>query len=231
MIGVKQDFEDRVKEINLLFDFLKKSELDNAQIMIANTIKPINSDLISIFRANGLLMLYNLSESCIINAIEQIYIHIDSNSIDFNQLRDSIKTEIISSIKNNQDITPKKLVLKLNYIAQDIALESFDRKKLFSGNLHAGVVKELALKYGFDCRISAIKDEDGKLNSFEPNILKTVMRKRNDLAHGEYSFKDCGKNYSIQDLIHIKNQVISYLRQILEHIENYINDRKYLENR
>ncbi|NEN91620.1 MAG: hypothetical protein F6K48_23030 [Okeania sp. SIO3H1] len=52
----------------------------------------------------------------------------------------------------------------------------------------------------------------------------------NNLAHGIKSFAEVGKDKSADELIKIKNKVVKYLRQIIENIEIYINNREYLDS-
>ena len=66
-------------------------------------------------------------------------------------------------------------------------------------------------------------------STLDKTKLLTVKSKRNDLAHGIFSFKECGKDYGFQDLYEIKIHVVEYLRQILNNIENYINQKDHME--
>jgi hypothetical protein len=56
------------------------------------------------------------------------------------------------------------------------------------------------------------------------------MEKRNDLAHGNKSFANVGRNVTIGDILQIKEEVVEYLRQILTNIENYLENQEYLHS-
>jgi hypothetical protein len=56
------------------------------------------------------------------------------------------------------------------------------------------------------------------------------MENRNDLAHGNKSFADVGKEVTIEDILQIKDEVVEYLRQILINIENYLENQEYLHS-
>lgn len=227
MITVKRDFSNRVQEIELYFSFMEDVMLNNAVLSLQNgTTKVFTSDINKIFKANSFLLLYNLSESCIKNAIEQIYVTLDNSRISYDDLKKGIRKELIKYLKNN--INVNDLVDDINEVAYDLILRCFNSEKLLSGNLDARKVKELANKYGFSSSILPISNADGTLTEVLSDNLLTVKTRRNDLAHGIYSFKECGKDYTIQDLIAIKNHVIEYLRQILDNIELYITNREYL---
>jgi len=227
MIDVKRDFNDRVNEIELYFSFIENIVLKEAKLIYPdNTIEVLSSDLSKILKANSFLLLYNLSESCIKNAIEKIYTTLNNEGVSYDDLISSIKIEIIKFLKNNTN--PKDFAENINSITYDIIMKCFDSEKVLSGNLDAKKVKDLALRYGFSSSILPIVNLDGTRTPIDTMDILVVKNKRNDLAHGIYSFKECGKEYTPQDLIRIKNNVIAYLRQILDNIETYIIDKDYL---
>ena len=58
-----------------------------------------------------------------------------------------------------------------------------------------------------------------------------IKSKRNDLAHGNKSFGEVGRDVSIRELIQYKNETIEYMRAILQNIEEYLTDQQYLDSR
>ena len=230
MISVKKEFFNRVQEIELYFSFMENVILKEACLTYPDGSKDIlNSDIKEIFKANSFLLLYNLSESSIKNAIEQIYLTIEYNEINYDHLKAGIKKEIINFLKNN--INSKDFVINVNKIAFDIIIKCFDSEKLLSGNLDARKVKSLSTKYGFSSKIIPLSNSDGSLTNIDSDSLLMIKTRRNDLAHGIYSFKECGKDYTIQDLMKVKTHVIEYLRQIIDNIDTYIMNEEYLFNK
>jgi DNA-binding phage protein len=55
------------------------------------------------------------------------------------------------------------------------------------------------------------------------------MNKRNDLAHGNKSFAEIGKDITVEELLKIKEEVTAYLEQILNNINQYITGQDYLD--
>lgn len=227
MISVHTDFANRVQEIELYFSFMEKVMLENAQLSYSDGSTEIfTPDINKIFRANSFLLLYNLAESCMTNAIEAIYISMDNERVSYDDLKEGIRKEIIKFLKQNVNVND--FVASISNIGSEIILKCFESTKLLSGSLDAKKVRDLASKYGFDCTLSPFTKPDGTLSHIDSDNLLLVKRQRNHLAHGIYSFKECGKNYTIQDIIRIKNDVIEYLRQTLIHIENFITTKSYL---
>ena len=206
MISVKKIFEERKTEIEIYFNFLEK-------------YSPLKADeeLFKILKSNLLIMLYNLIESSISNAIEEIHNNIHSNNVSFDSLKENLKSIIITNTKR---VNPNDLVSKISNIATDIVKYTFKKDELFRGNVDAKKIRELADCYGFDSDTDYTKTKHG-------SHLVTIKGKRNDLAHGVYSFAEVGRAYPIEDLRDMKDTTISYIFEILGNIENFLINKGY----
>ncbi len=171
-------------------------------------------------KATGFLLLYNLIESTMTNAIETIFDDLKNQNISFDDVRDDIKKIIIKNFKDNK--STDNLLADIQIISIDIISVSFNKQKLFSGNLDAKKVKETAEKYGFSYQTNPTKTDNGS------DLLK-IKTNRNDLAHGFKSFEEVGKNYNADDLLKMQKRVIYYLKAILQNIETYISNQEYLK--
>lgn len=217
MKDVIRIFQERKGEIDVYFEFLEDLMVNNAQLVFHdNTKKNLDSALSKILRANGFLLIYNVVESCISQGIEAIYLDIINKGIDYNSIKPNIQKEIISNIKSN--INTETFITEVNDITLDI-IGQYPRK-IFSGNIDAKKIREIAVKYGFSHQTDAIFTKNGA-------SLVTVKEKRNHLAHGEISFQECGKEYTIQQIIEIKEEVIRYLEEILCNIEQFLLQQEY----
>jgi hypothetical protein len=58
--------------------------------------------------------------------------------------------------------------------------------------------------------------------------LLTVKTNRNDLAHGNKSFADVGRDFDVARLIAIKAEVIEFLKELLSNVAAYISTSAYL---
>lgn len=154
------------------------------------------------------------------NAIEAIFDEINDKEVSFDNLRDEIKKIVIENFKQN--MSSKNLLDSITNISLDIISASFDKQKLFSGNIDSQKIKKTAIKYGFSYETKARKTKNG-------SDLLTVKTNRNDLSHGLKSFEEIGKNAGVEELLQIQKRVISYLKGTLENIETYIDKREYLQ--
>lgn len=57
--------------------------------------------------------------------------------------------------------------------------------------------------------------------------LVIIKEKRNKLAHGQFTFSEIGRDYTINELIGFKNNTKNYLDNVLSEIESYINYKGY----
>ncbi len=146
-----EDFDRRSKEVSKYFLFLKNLEQSSIQLKMGNDrnpkIKNIDSDLEKTLKATGFLLLYNLVESTVRNAIESIFDEIQNKNISFDDVRDELKMVIVKNFKNNN--SAEKLISEINTISQDIISASFNKEKMFSGNIDAKKIKDTAILYGF----------------------------------------------------------------------------------
>ena len=60
----------------------------------------------------------------------------------------------------------------------------------------------------------------------EPVLLK-IKNGRNNLAHGDQSFEEYGRNLAIQDIVSMKVKVFSFLDELIEKVEKYLQEQLY----
>lgn len=219
MSGIILNFEEKVLEIEVYFDFLEKTLKNNASLVFPNNdIEQINNNLGKILKANSFILLYNLVESSIREAIAAIYAKMEYDVVSFDDLERSIKIEVIRNLKKNENATG--FVDGINVITSDIISKCFSEKDLFQGNVDARKIKDLAKIYGFSSNTDNIITRGG-------SCLLKIKKNRNDLGHGFKTFNECGQ-IPIDEVIRIKKEAIEYLRQILNNIQTYINQKDYL---
>lgn len=230
MQAIILDFNSKANEINEYFSFISTTTQLRG---LGGSNKIIVSPVVhNVLKANLFLLLYNLVESSFKDALEQLCIKITNDNIKYKDVIPEIKKLWIHKkyknfenchIPNNANKS-EFIMNKIDNIAEDIIKINFytnaDTKKSseISGNIDARKIRELNEKYGAKL-----------INSTEicANDLLTIKNKRNNLAHGDESFSICGANYTIQELEKIKKNSLQYMLFILNHIEKFINEKKY----
>lgn len=195
-----QDFNERSKEVSKYFIFLKNMEQGTIKLSMEGIegktkVRNIDSELEKTLKASGFLVLYNLIESTMRNAIETIFDELSSQGVSFNDMKPCLKKVIISNLKNLK--VDDGIVSQITNISIHIVNAGFNKEKLFSGNIDSRLIKEKAKEYGFSCTTNSSKTGNG-------SDLRTIKENRIDLAHGIKSFAEVGKDKSADELLKIK---------------------------
>lgn len=218
------DFQERVEEINRYFAFLEKLEQETLQLSVLKDDGqreniPLDSQLIKTLKANSFLLLYNLVESSMRNAVTAIFDELKNQRVSYNSVRIEIKKIVIQNFKKR---SPENLHFKIKDISTDIIAAGFQSQELFSGNIDQREISKTARNFGFSFNTEYNKTKHGE-------SLDMIMNKRNDLAHGNKSFAEIGKDITVEELLKIKEEVTAYLEQILNNINQYITGQDYLD--
>lgn len=207
MHNVNTIFQARVQETEMYYSFLSS---------YINTSS--DKELNKILRSNLILMLYNLVESSISNSIEEIHNNIHANNIAFDSLNTELRKILIKQLKSN--VNPCDFVVNINNLAIDIVKKCFQKRKISNGNIDNKTISDLGNKYGFNINTTYATTKHGK-------CLEEIKGRRNDLAHGTFSFTEIGKEYTVEDLNKMKNETINYLTEILNNINTYLVNQQY----
>ncbi|MDY7229027.1 MAE_28990/MAE_18760 family HEPN-like nuclease [Hyalangium rubrum] len=223
MTTLRGEFEIRKKEIEGYFSFIEMIASDGATVSFVDTegnpvSRPVDKDVAKTLKAAGFLLLYNLVESAMTNAIGAIFDELKQKRVNFDTVREELKRVAIDNLKRNGG---RDLHASIQDLSVDILTAAFDRSKIFSGNLDARKIREAAEEYGFSATTNARLTNNGK-------SLLTVKTNRNDLGHGDKSFSEVGRDYEMMRLAEIKTEAIAYLSDIIGNIEKYISEMHYL---
>ena len=221
---VFENFQERSEEVSKYFIFLQN--LQQGKIKLVEEIPGNNKAqerdkvLENTLKASAYLLLYNLIEFTMTNAIEAIFDELQNQGVSFDDIRPELKKIILVNLKRRN---PDKILDEIQDISLDIVQIGFNREELFAGNIDSKLIRETAKKYGFYS-----PTDDKKITNGEDLYL--VKNNRNDLAHGSKSFTEVGKEKGADELIKIKNQVVEYLEGILKKVETYIDKQEYLDS-
>ncbi len=219
------DFNERIKEIELFYKSIE--QLYETQHDFDIKYEFHSDDFLKVLKANALLMVYNLVEASIMGGILQIYDQMKTCGYSYNDVRKEIQ-DIWFSFKFNQvyDKTAhynsyrEKALEIINEILKGEIIELSRKATDISGNLNAEKIRQICKDHGITYSIDA--------SCRGGAVLDDVKDKRNNLAHGTISFVECGRDYSIEALILIKNETITFLEGILRGMKDYCEDKSYL---
>jgi hypothetical protein len=232
MQSVILDFESKVEEIEEYFNFIETTTHLERDFDKEKIVK-VSETVYDVLKANIFLLLYNLIESSFKNALEKICIEITNDRLTYKEVIPEIKRLWLEKhYKNFENIKIPKNIKKsehimntIDNITEDIIEINFyiDEKKRknddISGNVDAREISRINQKYGAKLRYQP-KDIDKQ-------ALQTVKIQRNNLAHGDETFRECGRDKTLETLGEIKSNSIEYMRFILSHIKKFIENKEY----
>lgn len=225
---VRANFNDRKDEIDLYFKFIDfLDNIEKTENMEKSNYILYNKDVEKIIRANSLLMLYNLVESTLVTGIEEVYSALKENNITYSQVRREIK-EIWFNYRFSNAYDRKAHYDTYKKTAERIITSIMlneplilDRKATgISGNLDATSIRDVCKKHGIQFNTPG--------NCHGGEKLTQVKDQRNQLAHGTLSFVECGRDFTVEDLHVIKEEVENFLSGFIDSIESYYDNEEYL---
>ena len=224
MNNARNEYNKRLHEVELYFTTLQlldkgKCSIKCVDILGNEETTEVDTELSTILKANGFLLLYNLIEATIRNSIDAVLNSIHSSTVTFRSLSENLKKIWIKQEAkglNNEKSQEKIMLIAKTVLDNEILF--FERDCInISGNIDAKKIREIIKQFGGN-EISNGRD------------LKTIKDKRNNLAHGEFTFSEIGKDYTVRDLIDYKDETKQYLSSVLDEIQDYIDNQKYLNH-
>lgn len=217
-----EDLLEKQSDIESIIKLAKLMD-DNDYVLTqsGNYYFSFSSQLSNSLKSSIYLMLYNAVESTLRECINLIHDQLDSKVVEFDSLREKLKREILKRIQNSH-VGLDRLIARSNPLTSKIHRGSYNKNKVFSGNIDRQEISNLALIYGFNSDTSYERTKHG-------STLNEVKKKRNDLAHGNISFRDASSQDSVADLTDLSQYTINYLLDILDNVNDYLNDSDYLD--
>lgn len=218
MNNTRIEYNKRLHEVEIYFETLKYLDSGNCSIRCVDILgkesnKEIDSELSTILKANGFLLLYNLVESTIRKSIDAVINSMLTSSVTFRSLTDKLRKLWIR--QNAKDANVEKIMTIANAIL-DNQLLTFEKEFIHvSGNIDAQKIRDILKKVGGN------EVSDGR-------CLKAIKDKRNHLAHGVFSFSEIGRDFTVNELITYKDDTKDYLEKVLDEIQSFIEGQKYL---
>lgn len=231
MVGAEEAYSSRCREIERFFEMLlfmrdnRDSRLCGSELsgVTSSNIYIVGRDLEKTLRASAYLMLYNLVEATMTNAIDAIHQHIAHENVGFDDLKEDIRRIAIKGLRKAvSSEAPLELFDAAIPISSALIWLGFDKKDLFSGNLDGRLIKDKAKEYGFQIA------EHDKAASRDGVRLLNVKTRRNELAHGGISFEECGQDTSVDELVAIYEEIKLFIKAVLDGISDYLSTRSYL---
>lgn len=230
MSPLLQSFDVRLGELTAYYKFIEIIERDSASLSLPKKktwrTRPVDEKILRILKANFFLLLYNLVEATIREGFTAVYKAIDTDSCSVKELSlplrkvwidvEYSKLQPATSHFNSYREVARKLVQD---VADDVRATLDVAALNFGGNLDARAIRRVCEDHGVSTKTHRQAKGGEK--------LLVVKNKRNALAHGDESFVECGRDYTVVQLGEIKGEAVVYLRAILRNIDKFTAKKTY----
>ncbi len=225
-MNCSKNFEERVKELDVFFENLKKLSVLEMDVSVSDRRTGsqilLDDDFIKIVKATSILLIYNMIESAVRGGVSIIYETISTDRLTYENACDEIRKIWIDAHYRNI-FTPSASWISARSKATELIEQVLGRTALnlgadavpMAGNLDAREIRRICSDHGISRQAGSGDD------------LRVVKIQRNALAHGDKSFGECGREYSVSDLERIKDEAVAFVRKILANMNEYMTQKGY----
>lgn len=203
---LKEELKKRDEDIDMLYNYLTSSE---------------DNDICNILKANIFIMLYNKVEFFFRELIFSIYDEIHDQKISFFDLKPHVQNIISGYLFPKGIPKDKKHGIIKNLFEDKFQYYKPEPTDIANGNIDEDNFNKILKTY-------QISDVNFYV---EGNIkLSTLKDIRNTLAHGEKSFSEIGRSYSVTQLKILKEDLERIFLEIRDKLEISLNEKFYLND-
>lgn len=209
MHSIHLDFKEKIEDANMLLRHLEEVSLQKQSVQ-----------KVAILKSAYMVLLYNIIESTTQSVFEKI--HDDLSNYGYNEFSDKIQNLYVDFYFKNQSAKKYKQTIDDTFSTQlkfPLLDEYKKRINIFSGNLDAQELHKIMSKYGI-----------GALTCKNKKNLVLIKNKRNKLAHGEDTFKNSCRGFTINELNLFGKSVDDSMSQLIDLVNTFLVNKKYLNN-
>lgn len=217
----ERNYSKRAEDIKETFQLVKfVSEVEthkNIPIVDATTNASLNIsiEMQCALKAQFLVVLYNIVESTVCECLNSIYDSIADDSLSYCDLSDEMRNMWKNYLKRTSH--PDRSKPDLDLMGMKIQFDSLAVN--ISGSLDIRKIIEVFSKHG--CNLDEANREKYS------NSFLVVKNKRNNLAHGNISFSECGSNYLVSDLNRFKEHILDGMSEVVNQVKVFIDNKSY----
>ncbi|WP_333668483.1 MAE_28990/MAE_18760 family HEPN-like nuclease [Acinetobacter guillouiae] len=224
------EFEDKCAEIERYLDFLNCLDNGSDNHLLSKNIhniwqvNTISREVQKTIRASTYLLIYNLLESSMCNALDSVHLTLESEGLDIQTVSVKMKKIIYNNLKKGLGEKSIDELIQSNIDLRSIIMRhGYNKKDLLSGNFDTDILKKIEKKYGFQSY-----PVEGKDSVYSPKTIREIKVKRNELAHGALSFEQCGQNIPISSMPLKYNEAKKMMISVFNGLNNFLNQKDYL---
>jgi hypothetical protein len=221
-------------EIKAYLDFLKVAVERRAMLSARDGELqfPLTLELTHTLKANLVLLLYSAMEATLVQLLDEMHDAIGANCSSADALNAQLLRVVLRAVKKDSKSTVLSSASPLHislfhYWMDDWKSRTSGKDKRvdgISGSVDSLVFYEQLKKFG----VVEQTTNDRPPAHLTDIALQKVKDNRNELAHGEKSFTDLGRDLAVPTLEIDSLAVFDTLRKIAAEVDNYLLGRRYL---
>lgn len=198
----------------------------------AGVRQQLNKGVTHTLKANLCLLLYSAMEATLVQLMDEMYEAIGRNCKGADQLNGQLLLMVARNFKGRKTDgdeintrAPLHVSLFQAWVADWKALESAKDKRAvgISGSVDSRAIAKQLRKFG----VLPQESQDTPAHLSSPALLRAKNR-RNQLAHGEKSFAELGKDLAFEELREDARQVFLILIRVAKEVDSFLTYRRYL---
>lgn len=210
----KSDIEEIFQLLSFVVDIESHKNAPIVDTTTGHTLV-VSQEMQCAFKAEFLLILYNIVESTTCDCLNSIYDAILDDGLAYADVITEIKQLWRNYLKkkkhpNAESDDTTLNPMKVNF--EELAIS-------ISGSMDYRKIVSVFKKHG-----CPVDDSKGELYGHSFLVVKS---KRNFLAHGNISFSECGSGYVLSDMKRFKDDILTYLEDVVCITNKFVEDKKY----
>lgn len=236
MDDLSQAFEERLAEIKTYLDLLEllEKQVREGIPKLGSSGAKITVQQQRILYSSVYLQLYNLVESTVNQCLDAVCNKVISRGTHPGHLSEPLRREWVRFIaRTHTELNPENRLesaLELcNHLVQTLPISTFNIEKGAGGSWTDDRIEKITNRLNLSLNISSDIYKAIKRPFRDGMATLTVIKKfRNQLAHGELSFAECGEGVTVSDLRELTERASSYLREVVNCFQSYIDAYEFL---
>jgi MAE_28990/MAE_18760-like HEPN len=237
MDDLSERFEERLAEIVAYLDLISGIEqlVRSGVPRLGDDGPPITTQQQRILNSGVYLQLYNLVEATVTNcldAVSKAAMRRDGwapGDLTLELRREWIRHLARTHVSMGPDKRLEEAIILCDHLIAALPVPEFEIEKGGGGNWDDAAIKKIALRIGFELRVSRRVEQDVKRKiRNDLGAMALIVNLRNGLAHGRLSFVECGQDDSVAELRGLTERVAAYLREVVEAFISFIREYRYI---